>query len=131
VDGEFSTSNGMASARNLSTVNVISEAIEHAFSSVQLFSSGLAFIGFDEFVREVGQPVRNTAGLDLPINVSGTRSVSNVVNSSIESIAARWTSGPASETAANVTRSDPSRHLPRRLSAPVRRVRLSSDRRVR
>ena len=39
-----------------------------AFSGVQFFSSDSVFIGFDEFVREVGQPVRNTTGLDFLLN---------------------------------------------------------------
>lgn len=39
-----------------------------AFSGVQFFSSDLAFIGFDEFVREAGQPARNTTSLDFPVD---------------------------------------------------------------
>jgi hypothetical protein len=35
-----------------------------AFSGIQFFSSDSAFLGFDEFPREVCQPIRNTTGVD-------------------------------------------------------------------
>ncbi len=39
-----------------------------AFSRIQFFSSDLAFVGFDEFVREVGQPIRHTTGFDFLVH---------------------------------------------------------------
>jgi len=35
------------------------------FSGVQFVSSDVGFIGFDEFVRDLRQPVRNPTSLDL------------------------------------------------------------------
>ena len=47
---------------------LFSDRNRDAFSGVQFLSSDSCFIGFDEFVREVGQPVRNATGVDLLVN---------------------------------------------------------------
>jgi NAD(P)-dependent dehydrogenase (short-subunit alcohol dehydrogenase family) len=39
-----------------------------ALSGIQFVSFDSAFVDFDEFVRAVGQPVRNTTGVDFLVN---------------------------------------------------------------